>query len=61
MASAVVKRSRSPDDAGSRFGDDDEEEEEVGFMAQKVLEGGEAFKWRRIMDLEGSDGEYIVV
>ncbi|EGE79391.1 hypothetical protein RJZ56_002541 [Blastomyces dermatitidis] len=50
MASAALKRSRSPNDAGSRFGDGEE-----------VLEGGEAFKWRRIMDLEGSDGEYIVV
>ncbi|OJD22924.1 hypothetical protein ACJ73_05728 [Blastomyces percursus] len=50
MVSAVVKRSRSPDDAGPRFEDE-----------QVVLEGGGAFKWRRIMDLEGSDGEYIVV
>ncbi|PGH09751.1 hypothetical protein GX51_00431 [Blastomyces parvus] len=57
MASAVVKRSRTPADTGSRFGEDGE----VGFMAEKALKGGEGFKWRRIMDLEGSDGEYMVV
>ncbi|OAX85590.1 hypothetical protein ACJ72_00004 [Emergomyces africanus] len=35
--------------------------EVLEFMAQKVPVGGEAFKWRKIIDMEASDWEYIVV
>ncbi|PGH32962.1 hypothetical protein GX50_04244 [[Emmonsia] crescens] len=59
-AFADVKQSRSPD------GWDNVDTRALdgvapSSMTQKVPLGGEAFKWRKIMDLEGSDGEYIVV
>ncbi|KKZ68504.1 hypothetical protein EMCG_05863 [[Emmonsia] crescens] len=59
-AFADVKQSRSPDrwDNADTPGPDGVA---PSFMTQKAPLGGEAFKWRKIMDLEGSDGEYIVV
>ncbi|EER40933.1 conserved hypothetical protein [Histoplasma capsulatum H143] len=60
MASTGMKENRSPERGGNvdtGFGDG----AAVSFMPLAVPEGGEAFKWRRIMNLEGLDGEYIVV
>ncbi|KAK2810931.1 hypothetical protein FQN50_002522 [Emmonsiellopsis sp. PD_5] len=59
-AVAGVKRARPHDGWGDGNGKG-MDASMAGYLIPHVPCGGEGFRWRRIMELEGSDGEYIVV